>query len=183
MTLNNVAAKIESLEILRVKLPSTGTVISTGAGGAAGSSQNATEQIRTGITLDVTPQVSSDGYIFLDVYAKSSTLQDPTQSRAPSPDGIPNEVSREAESHVLIKDGETFVLGGVFRNIVDTNEQGLPFLSQIPVIGWAFKNKLDIDQRQELLVFVTPRAVQARGAENVASLPSAESLWQNRENP
>ncbi len=183
VTLNNVAAKIESLEILRVKLPSTGTVISTGAGGAAGSSQNATEQIRTGITLDVTPQVSSDGYIFLDVYAKSSTLQDPTQSRAPSPDGIPNEVSREAESHVLIKDGETFVLGGVFRNILDTNERGLPFLSQIPVIGWAFKNKLDIDQRQELLVFVTPRAVQARGAENLASLPSAESLWQNRENP
>jgi type IV pilus assembly protein PilQ len=183
VTLNNVAAKIESLEILRVKLPSTGTVISTGAGGAAGAAQNATEQIRTGIVLKVTPQVSSDGYIFLDVYAKSSALVSPEQSQAPSPDGIPNEVSREAESHVLIKDGETFVLGGVFRNILDESNQGLPFLSNIPVIGWAFKNQRDIDNRQELLVFVTPRAVRARGTENVASLPSAESLWHNRDNP
>jgi type IV pilus assembly protein PilQ len=183
VTLNNVPAKIESLEILRVKLPSTGTVISTGAGGAAGTAQNATEQIRTGIVLEVTPQVSSDGFIFLDVYAKSSALISPQQSQAPSPDDIPNELSREAESHVLIEDGETFVLGGVFRNTINKDDQGVPFLSSIPVLGWAFKNQRDIDNRQELLVFVTPRAVRARGTENLASLPSAETLWQNRLDP
>jgi type IV pilus assembly protein PilQ len=183
VTLNNVPAKIESLEILRVKLPSTGTVISTGAGGAAGGAQNATEQIRTGITLEVTPQVSSDGFIFLDVYAKSSALVPPNQSQVNSPDEIPNEVSREAESHVLIEDGETFVLGGVFRNVLSDDDQGLPFLSSIPVLGWAFKNQRNIDNRQELLVFVTPRAVRARGTENLASLPSAETLWQTRLEP
>jgi type IV pilus assembly protein PilQ len=183
VTLNNQAAKIESLEILRVKLPSTGTVISTGAGGVAGSSQAATEQIKTGITLTVTPQLSSDGFVFLDVYAKSSTLQPPEQSQAPSPDDIPNEISREAESHVLIKDGETFVLGGVFRNTLANNENGIPYLRAIPVLGWAFKNTITLDNRQELLVFITPRSVRVRGSEDLASLPSAEDLWQDRNHP
>ncbi len=183
VTLNNQPAKIESLEILRVKLPSTGTVISTGAGGVAGSSQAATEQIKTGITLTVTPQLSSDGFVFLDVFAKSSTLQPPAQSQAPSPDGIPNEISREAESHVLIKDGETFVLGGVFRNVFNDLENGIPYLRAIPVLGWAFKNTTKNDNRQELLVFITPRSVRARGSEDLASLPSAEDLWQNRDHP
>jgi type IV pilus assembly protein PilQ len=183
VTLNNQPAKIESLEILRVKLPSTGTVISTGAGGVAGSSQAATEQIKTGITLTVTPQLSSDGFVFLDVYAKSSALQPVGQSSAPSPDDIPNEISREAESHVLIKDGETFVLGGVFRNTLNNDERGIPYLRSIPVLGWAFKNTLTLDNRQELLVFITPRAVRVRGTEDLASLPSAEVLWQDRNNP
>src|SRR5206468_2440927 len=53
ITLNNVAATIQSLTILRVKLPSTGTVINTGTGGAAGSASTATEKINTGITLVV----------------------------------------------------------------------------------------------------------------------------------
>jgi type IV pilus assembly protein PilQ len=158
VTLNNVPAKIESLEILRVRLPSTGTVLSTGAGGVAGTAQ-ATEQIRTGITLQVTPQVSSDGFIFLDVFAKSSTA-----SRERSTDQIPNEISREAESHVLIRDGETFVLGGVFRNELEQTDRGLPYLSNIPVLGWAFKNNLNNDARQELLVFVTPSSVRGRGS-------------------
>jgi type IV pilus assembly protein PilQ len=183
VTLNNQPAKIESLEILRVKLPSTGTVISTGAGGVAGSSQAATEQIKTGITLTVTPQLSSDGFVFLDVFAKSSTLQPPAQSQALSPDGIPNEISREAESHVLIQDGETFVLGGVFRNTLNDNENGIPYLRAIPVLGWAFKNTVKNDNRQELLVFITPRSVRVRGSEDLASLPSAEDLWQNHNEP
>jgi type II secretory pathway component GspD/PulD (secretin) len=50
------------------------------------------------------------------------------------------------------------------------------------VLGWAFKNHNTNDDRQELLVFITPRTVRTR-TENVASLPSAQALWQNRTNP
>jgi type IV pilus assembly protein PilQ len=181
VTLNNLPATIESLRILRVRLPSTGTVIATGAGGAAGSAQNATEQIKTGITLTVTPQVSSDGFIFLDVFAKSSTTA--PSSVVASDITIPDEVSRQAESHVLIKDGDTFVLGGVFQNTLNRNDQGVPYLRSIPVIGWAFKNHSDTDDRQELLVFITPKTVAGRGSgssEDFAKLPSAANLWQNR---
>src|SRR5262249_5077414 len=109
ITMNNVAATIQSLTILRVKLPSTGTVINTGTGGAAGSASTATEKINTGITLVVTPQISADGFVLMNIFAKSS-LADFTRQV----DGIPSELSRDANSNVLIPNGETVMLGGIF---------------------------------------------------------------------
>src|SRR5881409_2959073 len=139
----------------------------------AGRASTATEKINTGITLVVTPQVSADGYILMSIYAKSSQ-PDFTQGR--SVDGIPNEISREANSNVLIKDGETVVLGGIFRNTFDRSETGLPFLREIPVLGWLFKRLQTTNHYEELLVFITPRIVAA----SMAGLPSAERLWQER---
>ncbi len=173
ITLNNVAATIQSLTILRVKLPSTGTVINTGTGGAAGSASTATEKINTGITLVVTPQVSGDGYVLMSIYAKSSQ-PDFTQGR--SVDGIPNEISREANSNVLIRDGETVVLGGIFRNTSDSSETGVPYLRGIPVLGWLFKRLQTTNHYEELLVFITPRVV----ASGTAALPTADRLWMER---
>src|SRR5262249_47445483 len=147
ITMNNVAATIQSLTILRVKLPSTGTVINTGTGGAAGAASTATEEINTGITLGVTPQISADGYVLMDIYAKSS-LPDFTHSV----DGIPNEISREANSNVLVHDGETVVLGGIFRSTSDDRESGIPYLRKVPALGWLFKRTLLNHRREELLV-------------------------------
>lgn len=171
ITMNNVAATIQSLTILRVKLPSTGTVINTGTGGVAGGQTTATEKINTGITLVVTPQVSADGYVLMNIYAKSSV---PDFSRAV--DGIPNEISREANSNVLIRDGETVVLGGIFRHIGDDREAGIPYLRDVPGLGWLFKRRLDTKRQEELLVFLTPKVVDAGSA----ALPPAERLWQER---
>jgi type IV pilus assembly protein PilQ len=171
ITMNNVAATIQSLTILRVKLPSTGTVINTGTGGVAGGSSTATEKINTGITLVVTPQVSSDGFVLMNIYAKSSQ---PDFSRAV--DGIPNEISREANSNVLIKDGETVVLGGIFRHTGDDRESGLPYLRNVPGLGWLFKRTLDSKRQEELLVFITPKVVET----GTAALPPAEHLWEQR---
>ncbi len=171
ITMNNVAATIQSLTILRVKLPSTGTVINTGTGGVAGGSSTATEKINTGITLVVTPQVSADGFVLMNIYAKSSV---PDFNRAV--DGIPNEISREANSNVLIKDGETVVLGGIFRHISDDRESGLPFLRNVPGLGWLFKRTLDSKRQEELLVFLTPKVVET----GTVALPPAERLWEQR---
>jgi len=66
---------------------------------------------------------------------------------------------------------------------LNDQDNGIPYLRSIPVFGWAFKNTVTADNRQELLVFITPRSVRARGTEDLASLPSAEDLWQNRSNP
>lgn len=171
ITMNNVAATIQSLTILRVKLPSTGTVINTGTGGAAGSASTATEKINTGITLVVTPQISSDGYVLMSIYAKSSQ---PDFTR--TVDGIPNEISREANSNVLIQDGHTVVLGGIFRQTADDRETGLPYLRRIPALGWLFKRMLKQKQNDELLVFLTPKIVST----GTGSLPVAERLWEQR---
>ncbi|HVN86989.1 MAG TPA: type IV pilus secretin PilQ [Candidatus Binatia bacterium] len=171
VTLNNIAATIKSLTIIRVKLPSTGTVINTGAGGAAGTASTATEKIETGITLIVTPQVSADGFILMDMFAKSSQA-DFTRTV----DGIPTEISREANSHVLVKDGQTVVLGGIYRDQYNDQVNGIPFLSGLPGLSWLFKNTGKTDQREDLLVFLTPRALTGR----TPVLPSAEDLWQHR---
>ena len=136
VTLNNVAATIQSLTILRVRLPSTGTVVNTGAGGTAGTATTATEKIETGITLEVTPQVSSDGFVLLDMFAKSSQAD---FSR--TVDNIPTEITRQATSHVLVRDGQTVVLGGIYRDTATDNTTGVPWFKTIPVIGWLFQNE------------------------------------------
>jgi len=172
VTLNNVAATIKSITILRVKLPSTGTVINTGAGGAAGAQTTATEKIETGIVLVVTPQVSADGFVLLDMFAKSSQADFTREV-----DQIPTEVAREANSHILVKSGQTVVLGGIYRDNYSNTDTGMPFLKDIPVLGWLFKTNSKTDRREDLLVFLTPRIM---GVASAAQLPTAEDLWKNR---
>ena len=172
VTLNNIAATIKSLTILRVKLPSTGTVINTGAGGAAGTASTATEKIETGIILVVTPQISADGFVLLDMFAKSS------QADFTRPvDDIPTEISREANSHILVKNGQTVVLGGIYRGNLSINYTGIPFLRDIPGLRWLFQSESRINSREDLLVFLTPRIMGGVHS----GLPSAEELWKNRE--
>lgn len=173
ITLNNAEAQIQSLEILRVRLPSTGTVINTGAGGSAGANTQATQAIDTGIILRVTPQVSNDGYILLQMFVKSSV---PSTAKT---DDIPNEISRQATSQVLVRDGETVVIGGVYRQQASQAEGGVPWLKDVPILGWLFKNRSTLDRRQELLVFITPRVVWR--TVQPGALPSAATLWKERD--
>jgi type II secretory pathway component GspD/PulD (secretin) len=171
--LNNVAATIKSLTVIRVRLPSTGTVINTGAGGAAGTSQTATEKIETGITLVVTPQVSSDGFVLLDMFAKSSQA-DFTRTV----DNIPTEITREATSHVLVRDGQTVVLGGIYRDESSDTRDGVPFFADMPGLGWMFRSNQRQTRREDLLLFLTPRILQS--ATSTGEQPTGAQLWENR---
>jgi len=175
VTLNNVPATIQSLTVIRVRLPSTGTVINTGAGGAAGAQVNATERIETGITLEVTPQVSGDGFILLDMFAKSSQADFARQV-----DGIPTEITRQTTSQVLVRDGQTVVLGGIYRDTNALATRGLPFFGEIPGLSWLFQSESRIKRREDLLVFITPRVL---GPYRVKNLPSGSQLWQRRGEP
>jgi type IV pilus assembly protein PilQ len=77
---------------------------------------------------------------------------------------------------VLIQNGETVVLGGIFRNTSDDRESGIPYLRRVPALGWLFKRLLRTHHREELLVFLTPKIV----ASGTTALPSAERLWEER---
>jgi len=169
VTLNNVASTIQSLQILRVALPSS-TNIASGSGSAAGTAV-ATEKIPVGIILSVTPQVSSDGFILMNISVKSSSLG----SRSPGA-AVPDELSREAISNVLVRDGETIVIGGIMKDTAQESEKGVPYLKDIPVFGWFFKSSRTEKNFEELMVFITPR-IMAAGSEN---LPSAEGLWRQQ---
>ncbi|MGH7828796.1 MAG: hypothetical protein ACREP8_01340, partial [Candidatus Binatia bacterium] len=102
---------------------------------------------------------------------KSSTLG--TQSPGSV---IPDELSREAISNVLVRDGETIVIGGIMKDTNQESESGIPYLKDIPLFGWLFKNIRWQKDFEELVVFITPRIIAA-GSEN---LPTAEQLWREQ---
>ena len=170
VTLNNVASTIRSERILRIVLPAS-TNIATGTGSSAAGAAVATEKVPVGIILTVTPQVSSDGYVLMNINVKSSTLGSQSQGSV-----IPDELNREAVANVLVKDGETIVLGGILKDTSQDSESGVPYLKDVPVLGWLFKNQRVQKDFEELMVFITPRLTSA-GSEN---LPAAEQLWREQ---
>lgn len=140
VTLDNRTAKIVSGE--RVPI----TVIT--ANGPT------TRFINADLSLEVTPHVTSDGGIQMKIKATKNELSQRTDIL-----GTPGIITREAETEMLVQDGDTAVLGGIYkRNAVQT-EAMVPFLGRIPVLGWLFKNRRRTDDREELLIFMSPRIV------------------------
>jgi type IV pilus secretin PilQ/predicted competence protein len=176
MTLNNVASSIRSERILRISLPSS-TNIATGSGSSAAGAAVATEKIPVGINLTVTPQVSSDGFVLLNINVKSSSIANSPTVGTGTSGVIPfDELNREAVANVLVKDGETIVIGGILKDTRQESESGTPFFKEIPILGWLFKNHRWQKDFEELMVFITPRISDA-GSSN---LPTAEQLWRDQ---
>lgn len=105
------------------------------------------------LKLAVTPQITSEGSVILDVdvtrqfpgaIAESSTLSRPVNTRA-------------AKTKVLVPNGQTAVIGGIYQNDETESEQGTPWLKDIPFLGWLFKGKQIDRTKNELLIFLTPR--------------------------
>lgn len=156
-TTNNKAAEIKSVQKLRVRLPNGGTSVATGAGASAvGAGGLATETIEAGIILNVTPQVSPDYYVLLDIKAKSSSFS----YDARNPDGIPTEIERSASSSVLVSSGQTFALGGIYKITETEGLNGTPFLKDVPFLGTFFRRSKTDGTDEELLFFITPRVVE-----------------------
>jgi type IV pilus assembly protein PilQ len=153
-TTNNTQASIEAVEVLRIKKPSGGTTVQTGSGSSYGSDGSATEQIRLGIKLTVTPQASPDYFVLLDIAAESSTLG------ANEVEGIPSTIERKANSSVLVSSGQTFAMGGIYKVNDNQSLTGVPFLKDIPVLGTFFRSSALRNSDEELLFFITPRIVE-----------------------
>jgi type IV pilus assembly protein PilQ len=120
------------------------------------------------LELRVTPHVTQEGSIQMKINA---TNNQPNPGLTGS-NGQPAITRREAKTDVLVRDGETTVIGGIYtrRNSEAWNE--VPVLSKIPILGWLFKKKAVQDDRTELLIFVTPRIVN-RSQSVVAAAPGA----------
>lgn len=113
------------------------------------------------LELNVTPQITSRDpkevgkRIMLRVRATRNAVGARSNPAGPSID------RREATTQVMVQDGETMVIGGVFVDTQNNNVQGVPYLSRIPVLGWLFKNKSESVSKQELLIFLTPSIIKA----------------------
>ncbi len=114
-----------------------------------------TELTKIGIMLRVTPHVNADRTITLDLHPEVSDLQ----SEATAQGGVIIATS-EADTRVIVGDGETAVIGGLIKEIESEYITGVPILKDIPGIGWFFSSKSKSTKQQELVIFVTPTIVE-----------------------
>jgi general secretion pathway protein D len=120
---------------------------------------NTVQYVDTGVILKVTPLVNANGQITLDVGQEVSAVAAPsTQTTATSSLG-PTITERRLQSSVTVQDGETVALGGLIQDTNSNTKNGIPLLSDIPVIGAAFGTTDHNVQRTELLVLLSPKII------------------------
>ena len=112
-----------------------------------------TSFVEARLSLQVTPHITQDGSVMMQIAAQNNQ-PDPANAGA---NGQPGIARKEATTNVLVKDGETTVIGGIYVRSGSSNQSGLPILSKIPVIGFFFRNYRESESKNELLIFITPR--------------------------
>ena len=145
VTQNNKKATILSGE--KIPYPTT-------QGGAAGGAITVAF-IDANLQLDVTPQITNEGTIIMDLKVEKAEA-DFTRTV----NGTPTIIRKAIETQVLVRDGGTAVLGGVYVTNSTRGMTGVPFLSKIPLIGFLFRNNTKEDKNVELLIFITPRVLR-----------------------
>lgn len=121
---------------------------------ASSSGATSTSFKEAALSLEVTPQITPDNRIIMEVKV---TKDEPDFSQAASTGGIPAIRKNEVNAKVLVTDGETIVIGGVFSNTQSKSVDKVPFLGDLPFVGRLFRRDLVQDRKSELLVFITPR--------------------------
>jgi general secretion pathway protein D len=140
---------------------------------------NSVELKDTGIILRVTPRVNSAGGVLLDIEQEASRVVQTTTSDIDSP----TIQQRRIRTRVVLSDGEALVLGGLIQESTDRNKTGIPILSDIPVLGNAFRSVRDVNARTELLIFVRPYVVRDQQAARSASAEFRSRLGFGKREP
>lgn len=114
----------------------------------------------TGTQLYFRPIIMSDGYVRMELKPQVSEAVIREQSDATGAAvTIPDEITNELTTNIMVKDGQTVVLGGLFRESTKSSRSQVPLLGDIPIIGYAFRGQEDDVQRNEIIFMVTPHIV------------------------
>lgn len=148
ITANNVKAKIEDgteVPYITASTSATGTTYTVAFKSAK-------------LSLEATPQITPEGMVKMSLVVKK---EEPDWTRAVTINGFSNPPIKSSvvETNVVVENGGTVVIGGVFITKLENTVNKIPFLGDIPVLGWLFKAKEDSGERRELLVFITPRII------------------------
>ncbi len=107
------------------------------------------------LSLTVTPQITPDDRVILD-------LRVTKDQRGREVNGVPSIITKEVNTQVLVDNGETVVLGGIFEQTKNKTTYKVPLLGDIPLIGWLFRQTKVVDNKNELLIFVTPKIIKEK---------------------
>jgi type IV pilus assembly protein PilQ len=105
------------------------------------------------LLLQVTPTVTPDNRITMTIFVTKNDVIERTAAE-------PALSINEAETEILVDDGDTIVIGGILKSTITWGERGIPGLRRMGVLGWLFKYQEHLDTKNELLIFLTPRIVQ-----------------------
>lgn len=105
------------------------------------------------LSLKVTPQIMPGDQVLLQLQVN----QDKPSNRLVL--GVPAISTRQISTNILVKNGETVVLGGIYEMNKENGQQRIPFLGKIPILGWLFSQQNRIENKRELLIFVTPKII------------------------
>lgn len=123
---------------------------------AASSGATSVQFKKAVLSLTVTPHITPDDRIILDLIVTQDTVSDVTNGTAPAID------TQRIGTQVLVNNGETIVLGGIYQQQIISSVSKVPVLGDIPYFGWMFRNSTNFNEKKELLIFVTPRIVTER---------------------
>ena len=147
-TLDNRQASIQVGEETPIR------VIDASAGSSSGGPPVATVQWKeSGIILQVTPHITRDGQILMQLHAEQSQLQQV------GGDLGYNFFKRAADTKLLVSDGETAVIGGLTETTVTKAKTAIPLLGELPLVGGLFSQTQTTDEKQDLLILITPRVI------------------------
>ncbi|MCX5645062.1 MAG: hypothetical protein NTZ17_10325 [Phycisphaerae bacterium] len=140
--------KQEGQLLIGRKLGYEDTATTTQTGGTTAS----TAFLETGTRLAFRPYIGDDGYIRMEIYPKDSSGDIQTN-------GKPLENTTELRTNVVVRDGETVVIGGLFRDSVTTTKAQVPLLGDLPLVGMLFRSKKDTVGREEVIIILTPHII------------------------
>jgi type IV pilus assembly protein PilQ len=133
-----------------------GYVTFQNSGGAGGGAGTATVQFKDAVLeLRVTPTITADNRVFMQLKVKKDAINQLVAN--PGGGFVPQLDKREIDTSVLVDNGQTVVLGGVYEFQKSTDLKKVPFLGDIPILGALFRDKKNINNKAQLLIFVTPR--------------------------
>jgi type IV pilus assembly protein PilQ len=108
------------------------------------------------LKLDVKPKITPDGTISMEIKATNDAAD---YAQGILLGGNPPINKSEVESKIVVRDGDTIVIGGILKTSDQRNESGVPWFMKIPVLGWLFKTEGVTKQRRQLMVFITPKII------------------------
>jgi general secretion pathway protein D len=150
LTADNEEAEI----IVGQEIPVPTTRLQTESGtGTFQTSQNIARE-NVGVTLRVKPQISEGDTVRLDVFQQISELQSSSDELGPTT------TNRQVENVVYVRDGETVMIGGILSEVQSSDEKKVPFLGDIPILGWAFKRTTEDIRKVNLFIVLTPHIVR-----------------------
>ena len=158
MVLNNQEASIQVGKEISLMTGSLGSLNNTNTTGSTSNNVFSQQQQRkTGVKLKIKPRVNANGLVTMEV---TQSVEDP--GAIPANGTNPSILTREINSSVAVQSGETIVLGGLIKDNNTDDNNGLPLLHDIPILGTLFGSKTRTKDKTELVVLITPRVVKSR---------------------